>query len=129
MTRGDRSKLQTAGSIARRRSRRRSASVRALAGLRAQLRAERADRKRLEIALRTARARYQRLADSNLLGVVLASLDGPILEANDAFLGAIGYDRRDVESGALRWDVITPPEWVPADVRAVEQLVATGVAP
>jgi PAS domain S-box-containing protein len=49
-----------------------------------------------------------------------------IQEANDAFLGIVGYTRQDLEAGRIAWDVITPPEWAHADDEAVEQMGLTG---
>ena len=37
--------------------------------------------------------------------------DGGILEANDAFLRMVGYDREDLVAGRMRWTDLTPPEW------------------
>ena len=38
-------------------------------------------------------------------------LEGRILEANDAFLSMVGYDREDLAAGRVRWTDLTPPEW------------------
>ena len=38
-------------------------------------------------------------------------MDGRILEANDAFLRMVGYDREDLVAGRVRWTDLTPPEW------------------
>jgi PAS domain S-box-containing protein len=56
-------------------------------------------------------AKIRRLVDANIIGVFFWDLEGPILEANDAFLRIIGYDREDVDAGRLRWTELTPPEW------------------
>ena len=37
------------------------------------------------------------------------------MEANDAFLRMVGYEREDLVSGRLRWTDLTPPEWRAAD--------------
>jgi signal transduction histidine kinase len=36
------------------------------------------------------------------------------------------YTREELEQGDLRWDALTPDEWLPASVRAIEELRATG---
>ena len=56
-------------------------------------------------------ARIRRLVEANIIGIVIWTLDGQILEANDAFLRIVGYDRADLLAGRLRWTELTPPEW------------------
>jgi len=55
--------------------------------------------------------RIRRLLDANIIGIVICDLEGRILEANDAFLRIVGYDRADLVSQSLRWTDMTPPEW------------------
>jgi GAF domain-containing protein len=66
-------------------------------------------------------AKIRRLVDANIIGISIRDLGGPILEANDAFLRMMGYDRDDLISGRLRWTDLTPPEWHERDARAVAQ--------
>lgn len=89
----------------------------------AALEVERISRQRLL----ASEARYRRLADSNLFGVFIATLRGEVREANDAFLDLTGYERSDLQSGALQWEAMTPSEFALADARAVEELRARGV--
>jgi PAS domain S-box-containing protein len=56
-------------------------------------------------------AKIRRLVDANIIGVFFWDLEGPIIEANDAFLRIVGYDPEDVVAGRLRWTELTPPEW------------------
>ncbi|HEY1411469.1 MAG TPA: ATP-binding protein [Rhodopila sp.] len=56
-------------------------------------------------------AKIRRLVDANIIGIILWEYEGPILEANDAFLRIVGYDRADLLAGRLRWTDLTPPEW------------------
>jgi PAS domain S-box-containing protein len=56
-------------------------------------------------------ARIRRLVDANIIGMFIWDLEGRILEANDAFLRMVGYDREDLASRRLRWTDLTPPEW------------------
>ena len=56
-------------------------------------------------------AKIRRLVDANIIGIYLWNFDGRILEANDAFLRIVGYDRDDLTSGRVRWTDLTPPEW------------------
>jgi PAS domain S-box-containing protein len=73
-------------------------------------------------------ARIRRLVDSNIIGIIIWGLDGQIMDANEAFLRIVGYDRDDLASGGLSWRALTPPEWRDADSRRVAQLEATGIA-
>jgi PAS domain S-box-containing protein len=69
------------------------------------------DRKRAEQALREGDAKIRRLVDANIIGVWVGDLEGQIMEANDAFLHMVGYEREDLISGRMRLLDMTPPEW------------------
>jgi PAS domain S-box-containing protein len=56
-------------------------------------------------------AKIRRLVDANVVGIQIWDLDGTILEANDAFLRMVGYEREDLVSGRLRWTDLTPAQW------------------
>ncbi|WP_240702380.1 AAA family ATPase [Trinickia terrae] len=56
-------------------------------------------------------ARIRRLVDANIIGIMVWKANGGILEANDAFLRIVGYEREDLVSGRIRWTDLTPPEW------------------
>ena len=62
--------------------------------------------------VREREAKIRRLVDANIIGIIIWELEGPILEANDAFLRIVGYDREDLASGRLLWTDLTPPEWL-----------------
>ncbi|PTD18958.1 PAS domain-containing sensor histidine kinase [Sphingomonas fennica] len=71
-------------------------------------------------------ARIRRLVDSDIIGIVIWDLDGTLIDANDAFLGMVQYDREDLKAG-LRWFDMTPPEWQEVHGREeAEELAATG---
>jgi len=55
--------------------------------------------------------KIRRLVDANIVGVSVATLDGLIIDANDALLNMLGYTRDDLISGRLRWTELTPPDW------------------
>lgn len=83
-------------------------------------------RVRADEALRQSDARFRKLAQSSLIGVLVATLDGRVIDANDAFLEIVGYPRQAVTNGTLRWDVLTPVECRQDDERAIAQLRDTG---
>ena len=85
------------------------------------------DRKCLEDKLRSSEAKFRRLFDSNIVGIIFPDLNGNILEANDAFLDMVGYKREDLIRGRVRWDTMTPPEYRPADERSLKELTTSGV--
>jgi PAS domain S-box-containing protein len=82
---------------------------------------------RLYRDLEEREARIRRLVDSNIVGIVIWDLDGRLLDANDAFLRMVQYDREDLKAG-MRWFDMTPPEWQEAHVHEeAEELKATGM--
>ena len=76
--------------------------------------------------LRERETKIRRLVDSNIIGILIVDLEGGIIEANDAFLGMVGYQREDIASGRMRWTELTPPEWRAADARRVEEVKSRG---
>ncbi len=77
-------------------------------------------------SLRESEARFGRLTESNIIGVIVADLNGLIIEANDAFLQMLNYTREDLRSGRIRWGEITPPEYIEVSEQAIEELRITG---
>ena len=74
--------------------------------------------------------KIRRLVDANIIGIFVWDVEGRILEANDAFVRLIGYDREDVVAGRLRWTELTPPEWLDRDERRwLPELKVTGSLP
>ena len=85
------------------------------------------DRKQAELALQDSETRFRRVFESSVVGMVFADFQGHILEANDHFLQMVGYSRADLEIGAIHWNAMTPPQYVPGDVAAMEHLMQHGV--
>jgi PAS domain S-box-containing protein len=85
-------------------------------------------------ALSAARHRERRLVDANIIGVFTWQLLEPgtegtdtlLINANDAFLRMVGYDRKDLVSGRMRIAELTPPEWRDRGVQARHELTTTG---
>ena len=71
-------------------------------------------------------AKIRRLVKANIIGIVIWDIEGRILEANDAFLRMVGYDREDLASGRLCWTDLTPAEWRDRDVQTVAELKMKG---
>src|SRR4029077_2441759 len=82
---------------------------------------------RLYRDLEEREAKIRRLVDANIIGIFIWRLDGEILEANEAFLHTVGYDREDLASGRLRWTELTPAEWLDRDLQQlVPELKTSG---
>jgi PAS domain S-box-containing protein len=75
---------------------------------------------------KTTEGKIQRLVDAGILGIYFANLEGEIVEANQAFLQMLQYERQDLVSGRLRWADLTPTELRERDQRALAQALANG---
>jgi PAS domain S-box-containing protein len=69
---------------------------------------------------------FRKILEIETVGVIFFDPAGDITQANDAFLRMAGYTREDLAAGLLRWDRMTPPEWMPASLRAIDQLRTFG---
>jgi PAS domain S-box-containing protein len=81
---------------------------------------------RLYQDLQEREAKIRRLVDANIVGIFTWDFKGRILEANDAFLRIVGYNREDLASGSMQWRSLTPSEWHDRDDRALADLTAVG---
>ena len=81
---------------------------------------------RLHNDLEEREARIRCLVDANIIGILFWDLDGRIIDANDAFLRIVQYDREDLNAG-LRWIDMTPPDWHEVDAAVIARLKATGL--
>jgi PAS domain S-box-containing protein len=71
-------------------------------------------------------AKIRRLVDANIVGIIIWNIDGQIIEANDAFLQMVGYDREDLASGRVNRTDLTPREWGERDARTLAEMKASG---
>ena len=90
------------------------------------LRQELAERQRIEAALRESESRFRRLSESNLIGIMFWDVKGRITEANDAFLGMLGYTREDLQAGKLHWEQVTLSDVRSRDENAFAEMAETG---
>jgi PAS domain S-box-containing protein len=79
----------------------------------------------LQSDLEEREVKIRRLFDSSLIGIVIFDLEERFIDANDAFLDMVGYDREDLVSGRMRWTDMTPVEWRAASKQAMAALSAT----
>ncbi len=84
-------------------------------------------RKEAEGETRLAAARLQRIIDLDVIGVIIANADGNVIDANNYYLGLIGYSRQEFLEGKVNWRSITPTEWLPSDEYAIRELREKGI--
>lgn len=84
-------------------------------------------RTQVEAALRQSQERLKLFAESDLVGLLFGDVYGRIHQANNAFLKIVGYTREDMEAGRLRWDEITPPEYLPLDEIGIAEARVRGL--
>jgi PAS domain S-box-containing protein len=84
------------------------------------------ERKQADEKLRESEERLRRAIEIETVGVIFFKTDGSITNANDAFLRMSGYSREDLAEGLVRWDEMTPPEWMPHSLKAIKEFESTG---
>ncbi|WP_370569764.1 PAS domain S-box protein [Sphaerospermopsis sp. LEGE 00249] len=90
----------------------------------------RTSKQKLEISfkhLAASEARFRRLKDANIIGVIITDIKGGILEANDAFLNMVGYTREELLAGRINCRKMTPPEYLEKSDRSIVELIDQGV--
>jgi PAS domain S-box-containing protein len=85
------------------------------------------ERKLAEQAQHLSEEKFQGLFSSNIVPLTLWNADGRIADANDAYLKLAGVTREELESGLLRWDEMTPPEFLEFDYQAVRECQERGI--
>jgi len=89
---------------------------------------------RLYRDLEDREGKIRRLIDANIIGTFIWKVAGPnfdahdvlVVEANDAFLRMVGYDRADIAAGRLTKSALSLPEWRERDASTLEEVKATG---
>lgn len=69
---------------------------------------------------------FSMLYHSAHLGVAIAN-EGRIIDANDALLRMVDFSREEMKQGLIDWQALTPPEYLPLDLNAIEQIRQYGV--
>ncbi|MBV9735773.1 MAG: response regulator, partial [Acidisphaera sp.] len=84
-------------------------------------------RQRQAVAVRErAIADLRVLFDTSPVGVMRADAGGRVYSANDAYLRIVGMSRDDLNQGRIRWDDLTPPEWIARDEAAIAEAFRQG---
>ena len=77
--------------------------------------------------LSATEARSRWLFECDMIGIGYWRIDGAILDANNALLQLLGYEREDIVAGRLNWRRITPPESIVADEAALKEMAERGL--
>ncbi|MDX1298477.1 MAG: ATP-binding protein, partial [Pseudomonas sp.] len=83
---------------------------------------------RLYRTIEEREAKIRRLVDANIIGIIVWNANGDIIEANDAFLRMVGYDRNEVVSGRMRWRDLTSAESMAQSEFALAEALRVGHA-
>lgn len=59
---------------------------------------------------KTAEFKFDKLFDSNLIGILISNNKGVVLEANEAFLSMVGYTKADLREGKILWNTVITEE-------------------
>ncbi|MDB5289430.1 MAG: hybrid sensor histidine kinase/response regulator [Phycisphaerales bacterium] len=84
------------------------------------------ERREADEALHASERRLRQVVESDMIGVMFWNVSGFITDANAALLKMLGYTRGDLQTGQLRWDELTPPEYRQLDAQGREQILARG---
>jgi len=87
------------------------------------------EKKHMEEAWRLSETRFRKLFTSNIIGVIISSMEGTVLDANEAFLQLVDYTRRDLIAGKIHWGKLLGKELYLNDPATIQQLRATGHLP
>jgi two-component system CheB/CheR fusion protein len=77
-------------------------------------------------ALRESEAQLRAVLDIRTVGVIFFDFFGGITDANDAFLTMVGFTREDLRAGRVRYEELTPPEWLWKNPEVLEELKTRG---
>lgn len=88
------------------------------------------ERKQVELALQKSENRFRSIFESNIVGMMFTDLNGQISDANDRFLELLGYNREDLIAKRVNLQAITPAEYLPSDLHALQHLkLSQAIAP
>jgi len=87
------------------------------------------ERRRLEQQLYFSERKLRSLVESNVLGVVVAGVDGRIYEVNERVVQMVGYSKDELLSRTFNWQQLVPPDAHEAQAQMTKTLLSTGVVP
>jgi PAS domain S-box-containing protein len=87
------------------------------------------ERRSLEQQLQYSEQKLRSLVESNILGVVVADVDGRIYEVNDRVAQIVGYSKDELLSKTFNWQQLVPPGSHEAQAQTTKTLLSTGALP
>jgi PAS domain S-box-containing protein len=87
------------------------------------------ERRRLEQQLQYSERKLRSLVESNVLGVVVADVDGRVYEVNERVAQMVGYSKDELLSRTFNWQQLVPPDAHEAQAQMTKTLLSTGVVP
>lgn len=87
-----------------------------------ELKASETGRKRAEDALRKSEEKHRTLFDTSPNGIVIATPDGKILDANQAYLDMLGYTLEELKD--MTYQQFTPEKWHKKEEEAVKSFLS-----
>jgi PAS domain S-box-containing protein len=69
---------------------------------------------------------FQKLYDSNVIGIIVTDIEGSIIRANKKFLDLVGYSKKDVEKGKVKWEKLADEECRKQIVKAIKRYLKRG---
>jgi len=87
------------------------------------------ERLRLQQQLQYGERKLRTLAESNILGMAVADLDGRLYETNDWFAQLLGYRKDELLAESFNWRQLVTPEAHPALGQVMQSILSTGALP
>lgn len=84
------------------------------------------ERREADEALRRSEEKLRLVLETDAVAVLFFDHQGTLIGANEVFLRMTGYRREQIDRRELTWRTMTPPEWIGASVKQMEQFVRTG---
>ena len=85
--------------------------------------------RRTQAALEASEARLRHVIDTDIVGIAFWDNEGNIVDANDTYLGMLGYAREDLAPGLINWRRLTPEALREQDEEALRLLREQGHCP
>ncbi len=83
-----------------------------------------------ETRLNSTEKKFRKIFDSNVIGMIFSDVQsGRIETANKVFIEMLGYTTKDLENGLIRWNDITPPEFLPISKISADLVKNEGFCP
>jgi len=79
-------------------------------------------RRASELARRANETLWRSLCDCDVISVFILDRDGRLVDCNDTGLRIAGRTRDEMASGSVSWTKVTPREYRPLDLRALERI-------